>query len=92
MIEMTKSYGKDKIMIRTYRFSKKITQEQAELIIKEMKGLDNVALVDITSDLSLLRVTTKDNEYRNVMWKAVNIVNRLTEGAELKFAGFEYES
>ncbi|MDD5934510.1 MAG: hypothetical protein PUC65_02930 [Clostridiales bacterium] len=92
MIEMTKSYGKDKSMIRTYRFLKKITQEQAELIIKEMKGLDNVALVDITSDLSLLKVTTKDNEYSDVMWKAVNIVNRLTEGAELKFAGFEYES
>lgn len=75
-------------MGRYYHFSKKISSEQSKEIVKEMEELEDVDKVSVTADHSYLLVETKDDEFSEVMGKAVNICNRVAVGLELSFARF----
>lgn len=75
-------------MGRAYHLSKKITPEQAEKIVNEMRELENVEAVEITEDGSYLKVATEDGQFSEVMGKAVNICSRIARGTELSFANF----
>lgn len=75
---------------RYYQFTKKITAEEAEMILKEMKALDDIKSVSITEDLKLMKVETNDYEFAEVMHKAVNICRRLAGGCEVEFSRFAY--
>ncbi|MDD3361766.1 MAG: hypothetical protein PHW34_08865 [Hespellia sp.] len=75
-------------MGRYYRFSKKVTDEQVKLIEKEMRQLEDVESVEITKDHTFLKVVTKDDQFAEVMSKAVNICNRNANGTEISFAQF----
>ncbi|MDD2981626.1 MAG: hypothetical protein PHN80_16940 [Hespellia sp.] len=75
-------------MGRYYRFSKKVTDEQVKLIEKEMRQLEDVESVEVTKDHTFLKVVTKDDQFAEVMSKAVNICNRHANGTEISFARF----
>ncbi|MDD3340348.1 MAG: hypothetical protein PHS82_16030 [Lachnospiraceae bacterium] len=75
-------------MGRYYRFSKKVTDEQAKIIEQEMRQLEDVESVEVTKDHTLLKVVTKDDQFAEVMSRAVNICSRSANGTEISFAQF----
>ncbi|MDD3415035.1 MAG: hypothetical protein PHY47_13680 [Lachnospiraceae bacterium] len=75
-------------MGRYYRFSKKVTDEQAKLIEKEMRQLEDVESVEVTKDYTFLKVVTRDDQFAEVMSMAVNICSRHADGTEISFAQF----
>jgi uncharacterized linocin/CFP29 family protein len=79
-------------MERMYRFSKKITEEQAQEILKEMKEVDDVDDVYFAPDEACLVVGTSEAKFPAVMGKAVNICSRAAGGVEISFAGFYYKT
>ena len=76
-------------MGRYYRLSKKITDDMATAILNEINELENVQTARITEDTKYLFVDTKDQQYPEVMTRALNICSRLGGKCELSFAGFE---
>ena len=76
-------------MGRYYRLSKKITDDMATAILNEINELENVQTARITEDNKYLFVDTKDQQYPEVMTRALNICSRLGGKCELSFAGFE---
>ena len=78
-------------MGRCYHLSKKITDAEAEIIIKEIKGLDDVEKVEITKEYSYMKVLSKDDEFTDVMGKAVNIRGRTVGDLKLSFSRFAFE-
>lgn len=79
-------------MGRYYQLSKKITDEESEEILKEMKELDDVDSVELSKDSSCLMVATKDDQFSEVMGNAVNICSRVAGGLELSFSRFAIEA
>ena len=77
-------------MGRYYRLTKKISDEMAQEILKELEELENVKSVSFSEDLSLLKVETKNGLFPEVMNRAVNICRRIGGGCDLSFAGFAY--
>ena len=77
-------------MGRYYRLSKKITEEQAEEILKETLEIDDVEKAEFVEDNSKILVTTEKEKYPDVMTRIVNIFSRVGKGCELSFAGFEH--
>ena len=78
-------------MGRMYRLSKKISETEANEILNEMKEINEAKRIDFTKDGTYLLVETSEENYQNVMGKAVNICNRVANGLEISFAGFEPE-
>jgi hypothetical protein len=78
-------------MGRKYRLSKKIKEEQAQEILKEMTEFDDVDSVYFTPDEACLVVETSEENFPVVMGRAVNICSRTANGLEISFAGFCYE-
>ena len=76
-------------MGRYYRLSKKITDDMATAILNEINELENVQTARITEDNKYRFVDTKDQQYPEVMTRALNICSRLGGKCELSFAGFE---
>ena len=69
-------------MGRFYRLSKKISEQEASEITREIQ---NAEIVD-----GKVRVETKDNVFVDVMSTVVNIFSRVAGGCELSFVGFAY--
>lgn len=79
-------------MTREYEFAKKVTKEQADLIVEEGKELEKVQNVTVTDDGSDLIVTVAQTEdFQPVMERFVNIVARLTGGNTFTFVKFIYD-
>ena len=77
-------------MGRYYRLSKKVTEEQAAEILRELKERDDIKRAIITDERDTMIVKTIDGEYFNVMYAAVNICSRIA-GCELSFMHFDTE-
>jgi hypothetical protein len=78
-------------MGRKYCLSKKITEEQAQEILREMTAFDDVDNVYFTPDESCLVVDTAEENFPVVMGRAVNICSRTAGGLEIHFSGFCYQ-
>lgn len=78
-------------MGRMYRLSKKISEAELNEILNEMKEINEAKRIDFTKDGTYLLVETSEENYQNVMGKAVNICSRVANGLEISFAGFEPE-
>ena len=77
-------------MGRYYRLSKKVTEEQAAEILRELKERDDIKRAIIKDERYTMIVETIDGEYFNVMYAAVNICSRIA-GCELSFMHFYTE-
>lgn len=75
-------------MGRYYRLSKKISLEEEEEILDEIKCIEDVKEVEFVNETYCIKVATKDNQFLDVMSKTVNICSRVANGLELTFAGF----
>lgn len=78
-------------MGRYYQLSKIVSAVEEQEILKEMKEIEDVKSVEITTDHTFMKVITKDDEYSDVMSKAVNICSRVGHGLEITFKRFAYE-
>ena len=78
-------------MGRCYRMSKKVSEEEAAEILREMRELENVDKVSLTDEKDHMMVFTKDGDFVNVMNAAVNICRRIAGGCELFFERFAPE-
>ena len=81
----------EQIMGRFYQFSKKISEQEASEIMREVLELPDIRDAEIIDDRSRVRVETKDNVFIDVMSTVVNIFRRVAGGCELSFAGFAYK-
>ena len=75
-------------MGRYYVLSNKITDTESQEILKKMKALEDVEKVEITQEDSYMKVLTKDDEFTDVMGKAVNIRGRTVGDLKLSFSRF----
>lgn len=75
-------------MGRYYRFSKKLTPEQSEKIIMELKELYNVKNVEISENHSRILIETIDDEFSVVMGMVVNACRRIVGECEVSFEKF----
>lgn len=78
-------------MGRYYRLSKKITEEQAKEIEREMKELISAEVAEIFDGNTCLKVVAAEEKYPEVMGQAVNICKRKADDAELCFDGFAFD-
>ncbi len=78
-------------MGRYYHFSKTVSKEESEEILRKMRELENLKSAAITEDRAYLFVTTKDGIFSEVMGAAVNICRRAAGGCELSFDRFSPE-
>ena len=69
-------------MGRFYRLSKKISEQEASEITREILELPDIQNAEI--------VDGKDNVFVDVMSTVVNIFSRVAGGCELSFVGFAY--
>ena len=53
--------------------------------------LEDVEKVEITQEDSYMKVLTKDDEFTDVMGKAVNICGRTVGDLKLSFSRFDFE-
>ena len=79
-------------MGRCYQLSKKITDAESELILKEIKALDDVDKVEITKDHNSINISAKEDQYTVVMGKVVNICSRIAGDLRLSFSKFALEA
>ena len=75
-------------MGRYYHFSKTVSKEESEEILRKMRELENLKSAAITEDRAYLFVTTKDGIFSEVMG---NICRRAAGGCELSFDRFSPE-
>lgn len=78
-------------MGRSYRLLKKINQEQADAILKEVSELPMVKGTGFNENLTLLNMEVEEDCYPDVMSRVVNIFRRLAGGCDLSFDHFIYE-
>ncbi len=76
-------------MGRFYRLSKKISEQEAAEIMREILELPDIQNAEIVD--GKVRVETKDNVFVDVMSTVVNIFRRVAGGCELSFVGFAYK-
>ena len=76
-------------MGRFYRLSKKISEQEAAEIMREILELPDIQNAEIVD--GKVRVETKDNVFADVMSTVVNIFRRVAGGCELSFVGFAYK-
>jgi hypothetical protein len=78
-------------MTREYAFAKKVTEEQAEQILKEGNELEKAQKVEIVNDGMALDITVEEtDDFQVVMERLVNIVARLTGGNTFSFTRHIY--
>ena len=78
-------------MNRSYRLLKKINQEQADAIIKEISELPMVKGTGFNEDLTILNMVVEEDCYPKVMSRVVNIFRRLAGGCDLSFDHFNFD-
>ena len=76
-------------MGRFYQLSKKISEQEAAEIMREVLELPDIQNAEIVD--GKVRVETKDNVFVDVMSTVVNIFRRVAGGCELSFVGFAYK-
>jgi hypothetical protein len=76
-------------MGRLYRLSKKITKTESDEILKEMKENEKVVRIEFTQDGTCLLIEASEENYPDILGKAVNICSRVANGLEISFAGFD---
>ena len=79
-------------MGRYYRLSKKITEETAEEILREIREIEGSGEITFVMDNTCLFVDVDREKYPQIMGRAVNICSRVGKGCELSFAGFGQEN
>ena len=75
---------------RIYRLAKQIAEDEAAVVLRELREVDGVEEADITDERTMLKVKTADELYPAVMSKAVNICRRVARGTDLSFVRFDY--
>ena len=70
-------------MGRFYQLSKKISEQEASEIMREVLELPDIRDAEIIDDRSRVRVETKDNVFIDVMSTVVNIFRRVAGGCEM---------
>ena len=78
-----------RIMGIFYQLSKKISEQEAAEIMREVLELPDIQNAEIVD--GKVRVETKDNVFVDVMSTVVNIFSRVAGGCELSFVGFAYK-
>ncbi len=78
-------------MGRYYRLSKKITEDMATEILKEIHDLSDVEKAEFVEEKTKILILTEEKKYPEVMTKIVNIFSRIGVDCGLSFAGFAYE-
>ncbi|MDD3219436.1 MAG: hypothetical protein PHC41_06280 [Lachnospiraceae bacterium] len=78
-------------MGRYYRLSKKLNDEEAQEILKEMQDIQNVLNIEITPQRDYMEVETVNDDFADAMGKAVNICRRVAAGCEVSFSRFAVE-
>ena len=73
-------------MGRSYHLSKKIAENQAAEILREINGFSDIKQAAFSSGMDYLEA--KDQDYSEVMSRAVNIFSKKANGCELSFARF----
>lgn len=76
-------------MGRRYHFTKAVSKDQTNEILKELTERGDVKTASISDDGRYLHVDTIDGEFSVVMYSAVNICSRIAN-CELSFEGFDY--
>lgn len=77
-------------MGRSYHLSKKLADNQADKILREINELPGIKQAVFSTGMDYLEVETMDQDYSDVMSRAVNILHRTGAGCELSFARFVY--
>ena len=67
----------EQIMGRFYQLSKKISEQEASEIMREVLELSDIRDAELGDDRSRVRVETKDNVFVDVMSTVVNIFSCL---------------
>ena len=78
-------------MGRFYQLSKKISEQEASEIMREVLELPDIKDAEIVEERTRVRVETVDNVFTDVMNTVVNIFRRVAGGCELSFTGFAYK-
>ena len=68
-------------MGRFYQLSKKISEQEASEIMREVLELPDIRDAEIIDDCSRVRVETKDNVFIDVMSTVVNIFRRVADAS-----------
>ena len=76
------------IMGRGYHLSKKLADNQAREILREISELPDIKQAHFSTGLDYLEIETGNQDYSDVMSRAVNIFRRAGGGCELSFARF----
>ena len=78
-------------MKRKYSLSKKITEEQAAVALKEMSQITGFGSAEFTDGYEALIVTADDDKIAHIMNRSVNIFARVCDETKLSFDSFVYE-
>ena len=79
-------------MGRYYRLAKKITDDMAEEILKEIQELQDVEKAEFVEEKTKIMVLAGEDKYPEVMTKVVNIFSRIGNDCALSFTGFVHEA
>ncbi|MBE7727353.1 MAG: hypothetical protein E7244_24090 [Enterocloster citroniae] len=75
-------------MGRSYHLSKKIAENQAAEILREINGFSDIKQAAFSSGMDYLEIEANGQDYSEVMSRAVNIFSKKANGCELSFARF----
>lgn len=73
-------------MARDYKLSKQVTKNESDKIVKAVTLLPNVKKAIIIDNY--LEVETYDDDFSEVMARAVNICGKIVTGCEISFLQF----
>lgn len=80
-----------KNMGRYYRLTRKISDEMASEILRELREFQEVHTAELTEENQYLLLRTDEDLYSFVATKALNICRRVGNGCEISFARFAIE-
>lgn len=75
-------------MIREYAFERKVTEPEAEVILRESRELEGAKSVNITDDMLKIDVEADNGDYPLLMERILHIVSRETGGQWISFRRF----
>lgn len=81
---------KELIMGRRYQLSKKIAENQAAKILREIERLPNIKQAQLDTTAKYLDIETSNRDYSDVMSYAVNIFRKFGDDCTLSFSRFLY--
>lgn len=78
-------------MGRYYRLTKKITDDMATEILRELREYEQVHTAEFTDGYKYLLVRAAEEDYSFVMTRALNICRKIGKGCEISFTRFAVE-